>query len=92
MSNKASPANNGVPLANNLTPQQREQAVQECNSSFRNTTLGKVVQFGSFLSFADNFWGTAKNWGETIATKGAYFKIMELAGQSVTPARDRSLI
>lgn len=60
-----------------------KQTYQQCVSSFQNTTVGKVVKFGSVLSFASSFWNTAKAWGEAIVVKGSYFKIAELAGQSL---------
>jgi hypothetical protein len=57
-----------------------EQSVKECVSGWQNSTAGKVAAFGSFLSFADSFWKTAESWAEVIGTKGAYFKLMEIAG------------
>ncbi len=90
----ANAANNCTPLTTGCfnVPTQQQLVLAECTSSFRNSATGKVIQFGSLLSFADNFWGTATTWGETIATKGAYFKVMELAGQSVTPAGEVTYI
>jgi RHS repeat-associated protein len=69
------------------TPSQApQQKYDSCMASFNNSTAGKVVQFGSVLSFASNFWDTAKNWGEAIFVKGSYFKVAEMAGQSLQPA------
>jgi hypothetical protein len=59
-----------------------QQTYQHCVSDFKNSTLGKVVSFGSLLSFIDDFKGTAKNWAVVMTTKGAYLKVMELGGQS----------
>jgi RHS repeat-associated protein len=69
-----------------------EQNVKACESGIKNSTAGKVVAFGSFLSFVDNTWDTAKNWTEAILTKGAYFKIMQVAGQSATPAGETTYV
>ncbi len=60
--------------------------VSQCLSGYQSSTLGKVISFGSVLSFAGNFVGTAKEWIGTLAIKGGYFKIAEVAGQSVTAA------
>jgi RHS repeat-associated protein len=69
-----------------------EQNVQECNSSWTGSTAGKFVGFGSLLSFVDDFGRTLKSWAEVIGTKGAYWKIMEIAGQSVTPAGETTYV
>jgi hypothetical protein len=69
-----------------------EQKVRACESGIRNSMAGKVVAFGSLASFVDNAWDTAKSWAEAILTKGTYVKIMEVAGQSVTPAGETTYI
>jgi len=58
-----------------------EQAYKQCVADFKATTAGKVVEFGSLLSFHDDFRGTAKAWLEVFVAKGGYFKVMELGGQ-----------
>jgi RHS repeat-associated protein len=69
------PANNGTLKQIKQTPQQK---YQDCMSGFKSSTLGKVIEFGSLLSFVDDFKGTAENWLEAITIKGiilgAFFK------------------
>jgi RHS repeat-associated protein len=62
------------------------QSYRQCMASFQNSTLGKVVQFGSLLSFFDNPLGTVKEWTAAFAIKGGYLKIAETAGQSLQSA------
>jgi RHS repeat-associated protein len=64
--------------AKKQTPQQKYQS---CMSDFKNSTLGKVVSFGSLVSFLDDFKATAESWMEVALVKGGYVKIMELGGQ-----------
>jgi len=59
-----------------------EQAYKQCMSDFKATTVGKVVKFGSLLSFYDDPWGTAKSWAGVILVKGTILGAAELGGQS----------
>ena len=59
------------------------QTLQKCMSGYQKSTAGKVIRFGSFLSFTDNFRATLSLWSEAIGTKYAYFKVMEVVGQSL---------
>jgi hypothetical protein len=71
------------------TPQ---QVYQQCISGFQNSAVGKVVAFGSMLSFVDNAWSAAKEWGATFLIKGSSVKVAELAGQSVTAAGETTYV
>jgi hypothetical protein len=66
--------------------QTSKRSYQQCMSNFQSSTVGKVIQFGSLLSFFDNAWGAAKEWGTAFLVKGGYLKIAETAGQSLQSA------
>ena len=55
-------------------------------ASFKSSTVGKVVEFGSVLSLFDNTWSTVKEWTWAIGIKGGYIKVAEKAAQSIQPA------
>ena len=59
-----------------------EQNVQACTAAYENSSVGKVIAFGSVLGFANNFWRTAKNWAEVITVKGATFEVFYAGANS----------
>ena len=82
-------SSSGGPVLTNPDPKQLatlQTLQQACMSSFQNSTAGKVVQFGSLLSFFDNAWSTTKEWTAAFVIKGGYVKIAETAGQSLQSA------
>jgi hypothetical protein len=72
------PGGNGTPPATKFD----EKAYQQCMSPFQNSTVGKVVQFGSLLSFVDNAVATAKLWGEAITVKFLLVQAFDMGPKS----------
>ncbi len=58
------------------------KAYQQCVSSFQGSAAGKVVKFGSLVSFMDDAWGTAKLWGEAITVKFSLLQAFEMGAKS----------
>lgn len=52
----------------------RQQIYQQCMADFKNSAPGKVVQFGSLLSFKDDFVGTSEEWLLALGVKGSVLK------------------
>jgi RHS repeat-associated protein len=63
-------------------PRSPQQEYQACMTPFKNSLLGKAVNFGSVLSFADDLWDTGKKWGEAIALKGIIFGALTAGANS----------
>jgi hypothetical protein len=59
-------------------------------ADFNNSTFGKVVKFGSLLSFLDELPATAKQWTEVIALKGGYLGVVKYAANSLHDAPEVS--
>jgi hypothetical protein len=77
------PAQSAAPASQVAAPAPDPKQNQQCLSAFQNSSAGQVVKFGSLLSFVDDALGTAKVWGEAMITKYSYFRIAEMAGQSL---------
>ena len=62
--------------------QTQAEKYRKCVSDFQNSTVGKVVSYGSLLSFLDNFKATFRSWAEVAAVKLPYWKVVEWGAQS----------
>src|SRR5579859_2951621 len=69
--------------------EQQWQQMQACVDNFHNTKAGKVIQFGSLYSFADDFVNAGENWTEALIVKGVilatFFKGANSAAGGVSP-------
>jgi len=66
-----------------------QQKYNQCIANFKDSMLGKAVAFGSVLSFYDDVKGTAENWAEAFAVKGAivgsFFNGANYAAGGISP-------